>query len=202
MAEVVKRISGMTIDEYADLHFYGPLGLRNTCFNPSYCHAPEEIVPSENDEYYRNQILKGYVHDMGAAMLGGVSGHAGLFTNARELAVVMQMLLNGGDYGGKRILSSETVYVFTKGFVRSSRRAIGFDGKEKDPTKSLNMASEASDLTFGHMGFTGACAWVDPKDDLVYIFLSNRTFPSMDNKKFIYNNYRPRVQQVIYQSMR
>lgn len=201
MAEVVQRLSGMSIDEYADLHFYGPLGLRNTCYNPSYCHAPEDIIPSEKDEYFRNQILRGYVHDMGAAMMGGVSGHAGLFSNAGELAVIMQMLLNGGEYGGKRILNAETVYTFTRPFVRSSRRAIGFDGKQRDPNKSLNMAAEASDFTFGHMGFTGACAWADPKDNIVYIFLSNRTFPSMENKKFIYNNYRSRVQQVIYQSM-
>jgi CubicO group peptidase (beta-lactamase class C family) len=201
MAEVVQRLSGMSIDEFADLHFYGPLGLSNTCFNPSFCHAPDEIVPSENDEYFRNQILKGHVHDMGAAMLGGVSGHAGLFSNARELAVIMQMLLNDGEYGGIRILKAETVHTFTKPFVRSTRRAIGFDGKEKDPNRTLNMAAEASEFTFGHMGFTGACAWADPKNDIVYIFLSNRTFPSMDNKKFIYNNYRPRVQQVIYQSM-
>jgi len=201
MAEVVHRLSGMSIDEYADLHFYGPLELRNTCYNPSFCHAPGDIVPSEDDDYFRNQILLGHVHDMGAAMLGGVSGHAGLFSTSRDLAVIMQMLLNHGEYGGKRLLSPETVYTFTKPFVRSSRRAIGFDGKEKDPNKTLNMAAEASELTFGHMGFTGACAWADPKEDLVYIFLSNRTFPSMDNKKFIYNNYRPRVQQIIYQSL-
>ena len=201
LSEAVERITSLSIDQYVDQHFYQPLGLGKTCYNPSYVHPLENIVPSEHDKYFRHQKLQGYVHDMGAAMMGGVCGHAGLFSNAEELAILMQMLLNGGSYGGKQYLKPETVARFTRRYPGSSRRAIGFDSKELNEKKYLNMAEEASDATFGHMGFTGACAWADPEHNLVYIFLSNRTFPSMDNRKFIRNNYRPRVQAAIYNSI-
>ena len=199
--EIIENISGLTLDNYADKHFYKPLGLRNTCFNPLDKISEDRIPPSEKDEYFREEVIHGYVHDMGAAMLGGVAGHAGLFSNAEDLAVLMQMLLNGGSYAGERYISPQTVKKFTTRFHRSTRRGLGFDMKQLDPDKTENMCAEASDQAFGHLGFTGISVFADPKYDLIYIFLSNRTYPTMENKVFSRKNYRPRVQSVFYQAM-
>jgi len=138
---------------------------------------------------------------MGAAMLGGVSGHAGLFSNAGELAIIFQMMLNGGSYGGVQYLEPETIKLFTTRYPESTRRGIGWDMKELNPNKSENMSKLASESTFGHLGFTGVAAFADPEEDLIFIFVSNRTYPSMNNWKFSKNNYRPRVQTQIYKSI-
>lgn len=201
MHKSIYNISGKPLNEYAYNTFYGPLGLRRTGYLPLRKHMRSEIAPSENDRYFRKQIIKGHVHDMGAAMLGGVSGHAGLFSNAGELAIIFQMLLNGGSYGGVQYLTPETIKTFTTRYPESTRRGIGFDMKELDPHKKLNMSKLASDSTFGHLGFTGIAAFADPEEDLVFIFVSNRTFPSMSNQKFSKGNYRPRVQTQIYKSL-
>jgi CubicO group peptidase (beta-lactamase class C family) len=153
------------------------------------------------DTYFRGQEIQGYVHDMGAAMLGGVSGHAGLFSSANDLAKLFQMLLNGGIYGQKQYLKPETVHQFTTRYEKSTRRGFGFDMKEQNPEKELNMGTLAGPNTFGHLGFTGTCVWADPDKNLVYIFLSNRTYPSMDNGKLGAGNFRPRIQNVIYRSI-
>ena len=134
-------------------------------------------------------------------MLGGVCGHAGLFSNAEDLAVLMQMLLNGGHYAGKQFLRPETIQKFTRRYYKSSRRGLGFDMKELDEKKVLNIAEEASDQAFGHLGFTGISVFADPKHDLIFIFLSNRTYPTMKNSIFSKNNYRPRVQSVFYNAI-
>ena len=160
-----------------------------------------EIVPSEKDAYFRNQLIHGHVHDMGAAMLGGVAGHAGLFSTSHDLAILMQMLLNGGDYGGRTFLKPQTVHEFTTRYKYSTRRGIGFDMKQLNLSKYENMSEYASVSTFGHLGFTGTCAFVDPEHNLVYILLSNRTFPTMENNKFGKENYRPRIQSAIYKSI-
>ena len=135
-------------------------------------------------------------------MLGGVSGHAGLFSNAKDLAVIMQLVLNGGYYGGKRYFSQQTVRMFTNRHPECSRRGIGFDMKETDAMKTQNLSDKASDSTFGHLGFTGTCTWVDPEHNLIYVFLSNRTYPSMHNYKLNKEDYRPRIQSVIYEALR
>ena len=201
MMKVIEKQTGMTLDKYADVNLYQPLGLRRTAFKPREKFKLDEIVPSEKDNYFRNQVIQGYVHDMGAAMIGGVSGHAGLFSNSYEIGIIMQMLLNGGYYGGISYFKPKTVLEFTTRYSKSTRRGIGFDMKELDPNRHENMSNLASNSTFGHLGFTGTCAFADPENNLVYVFISNRTYPSMENNKFINKNYRPRVQSVIYNSI-
>ncbi len=201
MHKSIKNITGLPINEYASEQFYEPLGLRRTGYLPLEKHPREEIAPSEYDRYFRRQVIKGYVHDMGAAMLGGVSGHAGLFSNAGELAIIYQMLLNGGSYGGVQYLNPETIKLFTTRYPESTRRGIGWDMKELNPSKSQNMSKLASDSTFGHLGFTGVAAFADPKEDIIFIFVANRTYPSMKNLKFSKGNYRPRVQSQVYRAI-
>jgi beta-glucosidase-like glycosyl hydrolase/CubicO group peptidase (beta-lactamase class C family) len=199
--EIVHRVTGIPINEYVDRQFYKPLGLKRTGYLPLSKHELNSIVPSEQDEYFRFQTLQGHVHDMGAAMLGGVSGHAGLFSNSYEVGVLLQMLLNGGNYGGVQYLQPKTIARFTNRFYRSTRRGIGFDMKELDVDKTINMSDKASRSTFGHLGFTGTGAFADPEEGIVYIFLSNRTYPTMENRKFGKNEYRPRIQSVIYEAL-
>lgn len=201
MAQLVERQSGLPLDQYMQKHFYQPMGLQNTSYLPLQKFDKDRIVPTERDNYFRKRTVHGYVHDMGAAMLGGVSGHAGLFSSAQDLAQLMQMLLQGGYYGGQQYLKPETIANFTMRHPRSSRRGIGFDLQELNPNHSPNLASEASPNTFGHLGFTGTAVWTDPDEDLIYIFLSNRTYPSMNNNKLHKLDFRPRVQSVIYQAL-
>lgn len=201
MHRTILNISGLPINEYADQNFYQPLGLRRTGYLPLSKHPIEEIAPSEHDRYFRRQTIRGHVHDMGAAMMGGVSGHAGLFSNAGELAIIFQMVLNGGTYGGVRYMQPETIKTFTTRYPSSTRRGIGWDMKELDPSKSLNMSPLASDNTFGHLGFTGIAAFADPDEDLIFIFVSNRTYPDMNNYRFSKGDYRPRVQTQFYKAL-
>ena len=199
--QIVHRMSGRRLDYYANENFYESLGLRKTGFNPLLKHPKEIIAPSEDDNYFRNTVVQGNVHDMGSAMLGGVSGHAGLFSTAGELGIIMQMLMNGGTYGGRQYLDSETIRKFTTRHHRSTRRGMGFDMKELNPDKTLNMSELASSSTFGHLGFTGCAIFADPETNLIYVFLSNRTYPTMNNSKFSKNEYRPRVQSVFYKAL-
>ena len=199
--KIIENKSEMSLDQYVENNFYRPMGLNRTMFNPIDKFSIDNIIPSEKDDYFRCCVVQGHVHDMGAAMLGGVCGHAGLFSNAKEMAMLMQMLINGGSYAGKHFLKPETIQKFTRRYYRSSRRGLGFDMKELDENKVLNMAEEASELTFGHLGFTGISVFADPKHDLIFIFLSNRTFPSMKNTVFSKNNYRPRVQAIFYKAL-
>jgi CubicO group peptidase (beta-lactamase class C family) len=140
---------------------------------------------------------------MGAGMINGISGHAGLFSNARDLAAIFQMLINGGEYGGKRYLKEATIKKFTAKYSNQSRRGLGFDRKEKSSNgnTSINVAYQASDLTFGHQGFTGIGAWADPENKIVYLFLSNRTLPSGENMTLIRRDIRSRMQEVVYESI-
>lgn len=201
LAQLVERRAGTSIDRFADQHFYQPMGLGHTSYRPLERFSADRIPPTEEDNYFRGRRVQGYVHDMGAAMLDGVSGHAGLFSNARELATLMQMLLQGGYYGGRQYLEPETIRQFTQRHPRSTRRGIGFDMLELDKDHSPNLAPEASENTFGHLGFTGTAVWADPDHDLVYVFLSNRTYPSMNNNKLHKMDIRPRVQSLIYRAM-
>ena len=202
MTFLIKNVSGQTLDDYAETNFYRPLSMSRTLFNPLRRYADTLIAPTEEDDYFRMQQLRGHVHDMGAGMLGGVSGHAGLFSTSRDLAVLLQMLLNNGEYAGVRYLKPETVALFTKRQGGSTRRGYGWDLKELDASQTLNMSASASSNTYGHTGFTGNAAYVDPDKKLVYIFLSNRTYPKMDNNKLINGNYRPRIQSVIYEALK
>lgn len=201
-ARAIKNVSGLEVDAYADQHFYQPLGLSTMTFNPWKKGLSFRCAPTEEDAYFRYQTIQGYVHDMGAAMLGGVGGHAGLFSNANDLAKLFQMLLNGGSYGWHQYLRPETVRLFTTRYPASTRRGIGFDMKESSPSNAPNMSPLAGKNTFGHLGFTGTCVWADPDKNLIYIFLSNRTYPTMENAKFGEGNYRPRVQNIAYRAIK
>ena len=202
LAQMVEHQSGMGFDKYVDSTFYAPLGLQSATFNPWKKFPIEQMPPTEEDHYYRQQRVQGYVHDMGSAMLGGVSGHAGLFSNANDLAVIMQMLLQQGYYGGNRYLEPQTVQNFITRHPRSIRRGVGFDMYPMGASYPTNMSAQASESTFGHTGFTGTCTWVDPEHNLVYVFLSNRTFPSQHNNRLEKFDTRQRIQGVVYKSIR
>jgi CubicO group peptidase (beta-lactamase class C family) len=199
MKEIVETITQQPMADCVKSNFYDPLGMYTTGFNPRYRFAKSIIVPTEQDKYFRKTLLWGYVHDQGAAMVGGVSGHAGLFSNASDLAILYQMLLNKGTYGGDRYFKSKTVEMFTAKQSDISRRGLGFDRYDVD-SKYGYPSKLASNQTFGHTGYTGTCVWVDPSKDLVYIFLSNRVNPEVSNK-LLNLNIRPRIQDVIYQAI-
>jgi CubicO group peptidase (beta-lactamase class C family) len=148
--------------------------------------SADDIPPTENDIFFRKQLLQGYVHDQSASLSGGVAGHAGLFSNANDLLKMYQMLLNGGVYGGMRFLSEETIAEFTScANCNGNRRGLGFDKKDPDTRKKSSICPEASLKSYGHTGFTGTMVWTDPERDLVFIFLSNRINPSADNKTLL-----------------
>lgn len=200
LKEVVEHVTDVSFNDWLDDHFYRSLGLKSMGFHPRWRFAAEAIAPTEEDQYYRHQTVQGHVHDMAAAMFGGVSGHAGLFSNAHDLAVLFQMLLNGGYYGGRRYLRPETIRQFTTRCPDCPRRALGFDMKSIGNGNG-HISPLASDRAFGHLGFTGTCVWADPEHDLIFIFLSNRTYPSMNSNKLQDGKYRQRIQTIVYQSM-
>lgn len=203
LGKIVERLTGMGLDQYVQKTFYNPLGMYTTGFSPWKRFGPEKVVPTEEDNYFRHQVMHGYVHDEGAAMFGGVSGHAGLFSNAYDLSILYQMLLNGGIFNGERYLKTETIKLFTSYNSDISRRGLGFDKPEKDnATKKEPYPSVlASPETFGHTGFTGTCVWVDPKTNLVYVFLSNRVFNSRSNNLLGQMNIRGKIQDAIYRAL-
>ncbi len=211
LGKIVEALSGMPLDEYVQKEFYTPLGLQSTGFYPRDHFPLSRIAPTENEKYFRLQQLRGDVHDPGAAMFGGVAGHAGLFSNAGDIAVIMQMLLNGGTYNNKKYLNPETIELFTAYHSVNSRRGYGFDKPEKparpggwdNATKPEAFPCLlASPLTFGHTGFTGTCTWADPAHDLVFVFLSNRVYPEGgDNKKLLTMNVRGKIQEAVYKAM-
>lgn len=200
--KIVEKLSGDTFENFTDKKFYKPLGLSTMTFNPLRKFPAERIVPTENDQIFRKQLLQGYVHDPGAAMLGGISGHAGLFSDANDLAILMQMLLNRGEYGGERYLNPTTVSLFTRKQETKNRRGLGFDKPEPDIYKPKSTADDASPRTFGHSGFTGTCVWADPDYELIYVFLSNRIHPTADNQKLVQKNIRTVIHQAIYDAMK
>jgi len=160
--------------------------------------AKKSIVPTERDSYFRMQLLQGYVHDMGAAMQGGIGGHAGLFSNANDVAKIMQMYLQKGYYGGKRYLQQKTIDKFNHRYYASKnvRKGIIFD-KPQLREKEKATCGCVSDSSFGHSGFTGTYTWADPETEIVYVFLSNRVFPTMDNNGLVKYNMRTEIQQYI-----
>jgi beta-N-acetylhexosaminidase len=200
LQKVIEKITGTTFEKYVDAMFYKPLGLNNIGFNPlNKKRALGNIAPTEVDDYFRWQTVQGTVHDMAAAMFGGVSGHAGVFSTADDLSVIMQMLLNNGMYNGKRFFSKTTVDLFTD-YHSNSRRGYGWDKPERT-SKSNPCADNCSFETFGHQGFTGTCVWADPKYNLQFIFLSNRTYPLQSNKLINSMNIRSRAQELAYEAL-
>ena len=202
MQKIIEGQSGTPLDEYSMKNFYKPLGLRYTGYKPLLRYNSSNIAPTEIDNYFRMQTLQGHVHDMAAAMLGGVSGHAGLFSNTGDMAVLMQMLLNKGYYGGKQYISAETVQLFTTRYYKSTRRGLGFDMKELDSSKSESMSDLAPATTFGHTGFTGTAAWADPTNNIIFIICTNRTYPGRHNQSYNNKEYRTKIQSLIYKAMK
>jgi CubicO group peptidase (beta-lactamase class C family) len=195
MQDIVERLSGTPLNDYAYTNFYKPLGMQTAGFLPRNRFSRDQIVPTENDTYFRKTLLVGYVHDQGAALKGGVAGHAGLFASSNDMAIMYQMLLNKGTYGGEQYFKPETVDMFTAKQSAVSRRGLGFD--RWDPVASKHYPSQlASPQTFGHTGYTGTCVWVDPSRGLVYVFLSNRVNPTVSEQlsKLL---IRGRIQDVI-----
>lgn len=190
-----------SLDYITSNEFYAPLGANHTGFTPLKRFSREQIVPTEEDNLWRKQLVHGYVHDQGAAMQGGIGGHAGLFSNANDVTKIMQMYLNGGKYGGKRYLQEETMSKFNTCYYceNNVRRGVGFDKPQL--SRSGPTCGCVSETSFGHTGFTGTFAWADPEEEIVYVFLSNRTFPDVDNRKLIRENIREKIQQVIYDSI-
>jgi len=193
LQQAIDSTNHITIEQFLSKNFFMPLGLTNICFNPLGKVNKQRIIPTENDKIWRNQTLLGFVHDPSAAMLGGMSGNAGLFSSAQNLGVVFQMILNGGNYGGFQYLRKDVVNQFCHQ-QPETHRGLGFDM----PFKNTIIAKDAPSESFGHTGFTGCCVWVDPKNELVFVFLSNRVNPSAKNWKLNGLKLRERVHQAVY----
>lgn len=203
LGKIVEAVSGKPLNEYAKETFYDPLHMTTTTFRPREIMPVDLIVPTEEEKHFRQQMMRGDVHDEGSAMFGGVAGHAGLFSNAYDLAQLYQLLLNGGELNGVKLFNKSTIDKFTAYSSNVSRRGLGFDKPEKDndTRKDPYPSKYASPETYGHTGFTGICVWADPKSDLLYIFMSNRVTPTRNNNKLSQLNVRSNIQDAIYQAM-
>ncbi|WP_439882084.1 glycoside hydrolase family 3 N-terminal domain-containing protein [Pontibacter sp. MBLB2868] len=201
--KVVEQITGKEFESYLKENIYQPIGASTLTFNP-YQHYPlSRIVPTEYEPHFRKQLLHGTVHDEGAAMLGGISGHAGLFGTANDLAKLMQLYLQDGTYAGRTYIAGNTVSTFSKCQFcpEGNYRALGFDRPAKPGAQNSNAAPSAPAESFGHSGFTGTYTWIDPVNNLVYVFLSNRVNPTRENPKLSQLNTRTNVLEVVYQAM-
>ncbi|MCI9608548.1 MAG: serine hydrolase [Muribaculaceae bacterium] len=199
LMDMEERLTGVDHDQWVDTELFGPLGAVNTCFRPLDRYSASQIAPTENDTYLRGQTVRGYVHDEVAAFSGGVQGNAGLFSTAGDIAKYSQMLLQKGVYGPERLLSEKTVDLFTRSRSGSGRRALAFD--LASGLRSLDETG-AGVNTFGHTGFTGTCFWIDPEEELVFVFLSNRINPSRSNRAFSDANPRGQLLQAVYSALR
>ena len=203
LADLVEHVSGLSLDIFMQKYFYGPLQMSNTCFRPLENGIPlQRIAPTEQDDSYRHQLIRGYVHDPNAAAMGGVAGHAGLFSTANDLFRLYQMMLDSGRFDGKQYISAKTFCTFnSRHFAnKENRRALGFD-KPSIKGRSSHVSPMASQSSFGHTGFTGTMVWVDPQYNLIYIFLSNRVYPSAQPNKLANMNIRTDIQDLIYKSL-
>lgn len=198
MQRMIEKMVNQPLEDFVAHNFYEPIGATTTGFLPLQRFAENRIAPTENDQAFRKSLLTGFVHDPGAAMFGGVAGHAGLFSNANDLLKLGQMWLQKGSYGGTQYFKPETIELFTQRTYATSRRGLGWDKPTGDDKGSTGVL--CSPETFGHTGFTGTCIWVDPKYELVYVFLSNRVNPEI-NGKLLSSNIRTRIHDVIYQAV-
>ncbi len=200
LKEIIEKVTGQDLDEYLEDNFYKKLGMENLCFLPKQRIDNKRIVPTEKDFEFRSQLLKGDVHDMGAAMLGGIGGHAGLFSNANDLAKIMQMYLQKGVYAGEYYLSESVINEFTSCQFCSedNRRGVGFDKPALEDQEGGPTCRCVSNLSFGHTGFTGTLAWADPETGIIFIFLSNRIHPDAENKKLLDLDVRTNIMEQIF----
>jgi CubicO group peptidase (beta-lactamase class C family) len=196
-------LTNQDIEDYLDENFYYPMNLSHICYKPLNHFTREQIAPTENDTIFRKQLIWGDVHDQVAAMFGGVSGHAGLFSNARDLAVIMEMLLDEGTYNGVRYLKPETVRYFTTAPFASSnnnRRGIGFDKLPLGKKGSCTASKLGSMKGFGHTGFTGTFVWADPENKTVIVFLSNRVYPDAEPNHLVNKGIRTLLHDIVYKA--
>jgi CubicO group peptidase (beta-lactamase class C family) len=202
--KVIDKMAGEPLQDYVRDNFYSHLGATTLGYTPLQRFKVSDIVPTELDLNFRHQLIHGYVHDQTAALMGGVSGHAGLFSNANDLAKLFQMFLNEGAYGGERLLQKETVDLFISSPFRAlgNRRGIGFDKPETNPLKINPVCDCVSSRSFGHSGFTGTLVWADPDTGLLFIFLSNRVYPSADNNKLTELGVRTKILEVLSKSIK
>jgi len=198
---IAEKTTGMAMDNYLENNFFKRLGAQNTCYNPLHHIDTMRIAPTENDGFVRRQLLRGYVHDEAAAFYGGVSGNAGLFSTANDIAKISQMLLNQGTYGDERYLSTETSRLFTSSKSPNSRRGLGFDKPNIGNTRLSPCGVFAPASVYGHTGFTGTCFWIDPTNNLIYVFLCNRVYPTRANTTFGKLDIRTRIQDAIYKAI-
>ena len=198
LARIIERLGKQPLDEFVDQHFYSRLGATTLGYLPTKRFPQGRMVPTANDTVFRHQWLQGYVHDESAALMGGVSGHAGLFGNANDLAKLMQMYLNMGTYGGERYIKEDTFEDFIASpFARQgNRRGIGFDKPALSSNPNDLMSKNASRKSFGHTGFTGTMVWMDPENGLLYVFLSNRVCPDATNNKLSALNLRSKIYEI------
>lgn len=201
LQKIVEARTGKPMDQLLQSDFFDRLGLQYTAYNPLKKLDSLLIVPTENDQFLRRQLLRGYVHDEAAAFQGGVSGNAGLFSNANDLAKILQLYLNNGSYGGELYLSEATCKLFTQTKSPRCRRGLGFDKPDVNDVKKSPCGELTPATVYGHTGYTGTCFWVDPDNHLIYIFLSNRVTPTRINSKLFSLNIRTRIQDVIYKSI-
>ena len=201
MQQFVEQVTGKSLDQYMDEQFYKPLGLKTLTFHPRDKFPLSRIIPTENDTLFRHQLVQGDVHDQAAALLGGVAGHAGLFGTSNDMAVILQMLIQNGSYGGRQYIKPETVTLFTKRQFKSNRRGLGFDKPQLVPSEPGPACEEASANSFGHTGFTGTYIWADPDNDLIIVFLSNRVNPDAEPNKLVQLGIRTQIQQTLYRAL-
>lgn len=201
LKEIIEKEAGKSLDQFLNDEIYSKMGFHHTLFNPYKTVPITTVAPTEDDKIYRKQLVQGYVHDPGAAMIGGVAGHAGLFTNATELAELMQLFLNKGNYGGLQLLDSKVIHEYTRVQFAGNRRGAGFD-KPVLKTGGGTCDETCSFESFGHSGFTGTVAWADPKNGLNYVFLSNRVYPDAENKKLISLGTRAQIQRVLNNALK
>ena len=202
LKEIVEKITGCSMDQYLEKEFYKPMNLNSICYLPLRTYSKDNIAPTLSNEGLRTGAIQGWVNDPAAAFLGGVSGNAGLFSTATDLANLYQMLLNKGEFNGKRYLSTATCELFTQTLSASGHRGLGFDKPRPDKPNSNPCGASAPIEVYGHTGYTGTCVWVDPVNQMVYVFLSNRTYPNDGSNKLSTLSIRPRIDEVIYQAMK
>ena len=200
---ITENLIGMPLELYTRENLYKPLGASLTGFLPLEQFPAERIAPTENDLHFRRQLLRGFVHDPGAAMLGGVAGHAGIFSNANDLAKIMQMYLNGGHYGGMEFIADTIIDQFNTCIhcEDGNRRGIGFDKPEMDYEEEGPTCQCVSPDSFGHSGFTGTLVWADPDTGILYVFLSNKIHPDQDNPRLVEMDVRTNIQQVLHDAL-
>lgn len=189
------------MEVYLSTHFYQPMGLKTLGFVPKRFFKTDRIAPTEYDSLFRKVLVHGEVHDEGAALMGGWSANAGLFSTAEDIGALFQMLLNGGEWKGVRYLLPTTIDLFSsiQYPVAGNRRALGFDKVPLDPEDRSNAAPSASRFSYGHTGFTGTIVWADHQNELLYVFLSNRVYPSRERQGLINKSMRQQIQEAIYQ---